>query len=147
MEKETTLTSKRSPGRPRTQPAAQIAANKLIDDLRPVLPADLIEYLEESLLGNEESDSVKDMEILVNRLRTYVYSAIGWAQRDSVVTKDIATLIAELRMSIRDLESMRVKRQEMDYKHGDTERVVDPTRKPALARFEDFHRDGGSSTG
>lgn len=147
MDKETTLTSKRSPGRPRMQSPAQTAATKLIDDLRPVLPADLIEYLEESLQGNEDSDSVKDMEILVNQLRVYVYKAIGWAQQDGKVTKDIATLIAELRMSIRDLEAMRVKRQEMEYKHGDDERLVDPTRKPALARFESFHRDGDTPTG
>lgn len=141
------LTSKRSPGRPRSQPPAQKAANSLIEDLRPVLPADLVEYLEESLNGDEDSDSVKDMEILVNRLRVYVYSAIGWAQQDGKVTKDIATLIAELRMSIRDLESMRVKRQEMEHKHGDTERVVDPTRKPALDRFASFHQQSDSNEG
>ena len=142
-----TLTSKRSPGRPPAVAPAQAAANKLIDDLRPVLPPDLIEYLEESLQGAEDSDSVKDMEILVNRLRVYVYSAIGWAQQDAKVTKDIATLIAELRMSIRDLEAMRVKRQEMEHKHGNEDRMVDPTRKPALDRFESFHNVEDSNEG
>lgn len=142
-----TFTAKRSRGRPPAVAPAQAAANKLIDDLRPVLPPDLVEYLEESLTGAEDSDSVKDMEILVNRLRVYVYSAIGWAQQDAKVTKDIATLIAELRMSIRDLEAMRVKRQEMDYKHGNEERVVDPTRKPALDRFESFHRNEDTAKG
>lgn len=131
--------AKRGPGRPPKRPPAQESAAKLYERVRPLLPDDLRQYLEQSLNGDVELDGLSEMGILLRSLSIYVNSVISWAQEDSIISRDVAALIAEYRMGIKDHEEMKRKRTEMEHKYGDNGRVVDPTSKPALSRFEDIH--------
>ena len=133
---------KRGPGRPpgAATPPARLSAQGLYDRVKPLLTPDLRDYLESTMNGDGTFDGMQEMELLLKQLSIYTNSVIGWAQDDGIVTRDVAAIIAEFRMAIKDHEQMRVKRMEMDEKYGNNERVVDPTRLPALARFEDIHR-------
>lgn len=132
---------KRPPGRPPMQPPARLSAQKLYDRVKPLLTPDLRDYLESTLNGDGDFDGMQEMELLLKQLSLYTNSVIGWAQEDGIVTRDVAAIIAEFRMAIKDHEQMRVKRMELDEKYGNSDRVVEPTRKPALARFEALHGD------
>lgn len=139
-DKKLIIGGKKSRGRPAKLAPAHDAASKLYDRVKPLLPDDLREYMEGSLNGELEFDGLHEMELLLKTLSVYTNSVISWAQEDERVSRDVAAVIAEFRMAIRDHEEMRRRRVEMEHKYGDNERVVDPTRKPALARFEDIHR-------
>lgn len=128
-------------GRPPKLPPAQKSALELFDRVKPLLTPDLREYLEDTLNGDGELDAVNEMQLLLKQLSVYVNSVIGWAQEDGVISKDVAAIIAEFRMAIRDHEEMRRKRIELDHKYDtNNKRVVDPTSKSTLARFEGIPR-------
>ena len=129
---------KRGPGRPPKKPPAIESAEKMYERVKPILPADVREYLEKSMQGDVDFDGMLQMDLLLRQLSIYISSVVSWATDDGIISRDVAALIAEYRMGIKDHEEMRRKRIELDHKYGNNGGMVDTTSKPALDRFKDI---------
>lgn len=70
----------------------------------------------------------------------YTTTIVTEALTQKVASKDVADVVAQYRMGLKDMEDMARKREEAKVKSGDSDRLVDPTRESSLARFEALHR-------
>ena len=95
-------------------------------------------YLSGVITGKINIDAVFESELLLRYLSILVTESIGWSLESRSVSQDIAKIIGEYRMGIKDLEEMRRKREEQRVKLGKDESVVDPTSDVARRRFEDL---------
>jgi hypothetical protein len=137
----------RRTGRPKgvrnKTPEQRMLQNKLEDLYKRVehmLDPETKTYLKAVIAGKVQIDPVKEAELLLRFMSLYTTAALTWALDRQEINQDLGKVIGEYRMGIKDLEDMKRKREELRLKMGENERLVDTTRKPAMARLEDIHR-------
>lgn len=113
---------------------------EIFDMVAPFMSDEHREYLERIKSGEGTVDALLDLEMILRLLTIYAPQAVMWSLNEGKVSKDIGSILGEARQSAVAVESMRVKRNESVVKKNDDNGLVDPTRKPALDRFEGFFR-------
>jgi hypothetical protein len=116
-------------GRPKRTPeekSTQDQLTRLYNRVEPYLDADHRKYLKGVITGRVSIDALRESELLLRYLSVLVTESIGWALDEGKVTADLAKVIGEYRMGIKDLEDMKRRREEQKIKHGTDERMVDP---------------------
>ena len=98
----------------------------------------LKDYFYKRFSGDAQIDPVKEAELLITLITTYTAKVVGNNIEDGKTSQDIAKLIGETRLAIKDLEDMRRRREDTDRKNGNDGRVVDPIRESILGRIEDY---------
>lgn len=121
--------------------AAQL--NGIYKRIEKYLHPSLREYAAKRYSGEATLDAVKDAELLITLLTVYTAQMVEKGIEDGVVTQDVARLVGETRLSLKDYEDMVRRREDTERKHGDDGRVVDPLRESALGRFTSI---GGPDT-
>lgn len=108
-------------------------------------------YMQDVVNGRVKFDAIKEAELLIRYMSVYTSAILEGAlgTEDEPVasvkaSQDIAKVLAEYRMGIKDIEEMKRKREEMQMKSGENERMVDPTRESAMARFQSIHGEHSS---
>ena len=105
-------------------------------------------YLQDVVKGKVKFDALKEAELLIRYISVYTSAILESALTDdgmpTKASQDVAKVLAEYRMGIKDIEEMTRKREEMKLKTGENEQLVDATRKSPLARFESIHGGGTS---
>ena len=101
-------------------------------------------YLQDVVKGKVKFDAIKEAELLIRYMSVYTSAilegALSQAETGGVkASQDIAKVVAEYRMAIKDIEDMKRKREDALMKSGDNERLVDPTRESEVALFQNIH--------
>lgn len=91
------------------------------------------EYVENLLAGTSDPDPLLDLEIFFRLVNVYAMHAVQWSLEERKLSKDIGSILGEVRQGAGAIETMRTKRSEVKEKVDDAERMVDPTRKPTLS--------------
>lgn len=118
---------------------------EIFDMVSPYMSDEHREYLDRIKAGEGTVDALLDLEMLLRLMMIYAPQAVMWSLQEGKVSKDIGSIIGEARQSAVAIEAMRVKRNESAVKKDEADGLVDPTRKPALDRFESFF--GGDTRG
>lgn len=111
---------------------------EIFDMVAPFMSDEHRDYLERIKSGKGQVDALLDLEMILRLLTIYAPQAVMWSLNEGRVSKDIGSILGEARQSAVAVENMRVKRNESVVKKNDADGVADPTRKPALDRFESF---------
>lgn len=98
-------------------------------------------YYKNAFSGKSHFDPVKESELFLRLLGLYTTLLITEAIEKKQPSEAIAATAAQYRMGLKDVEEMQRKRDEIKAKDGNDERMVDPTRKPEMAFFENLHRE------
>lgn len=118
---------------------SQEKVSEVYSNIAHFLPDAHRAYLEKLLRGEAEVDALLDLEIFFRLVTLYSTQAITWAMegQDIKVTKDIGSILGEVRQGAVAIESMRNKRVEAQTKKEMEESGVDyDSRKSALEFFE-----------
>ena len=103
------------------------------------LPAEHREYLEKLLRGEAQTDVLIDLEMFFRLVTIYATQAVMWALEEKRVTKDIGSILGEVRQGAMAIETMRSKRTDVVRKKDEEESGVDiSSRKSALEFFENL---------
>jgi len=93
------------------------------------------------LRGEAETDSLLDLEMFFRLVTIYATQAVMWSLEERKVTKDIGSILGEVRQSAVAIENMRTKRVEVKKEKVEDEQGVGIiTRKSALDFFETLPR-------
>lgn len=127
------------------------ATQSLFYDVEHLLTEDEKDYYREAYNGDRELDPVIEMQLFTRLLGLYVTTVMSQGLTNQTMFKDFGPIIAQYRGLLSDIESMRVKRQEIKRKYKDDESneggVSDFSRKSANDRFESlFGRDSQGPT-
>lgn len=106
---------------------------ELYSSIAHLLSNEQREYLDKMMQGEADTDALLDLEMFFRIVNVYAMQAVAWSLEERKVTKDIGGILGEVRQGAVAIENMRTKRNEVKAKIDDTERVVDPTRKPTLS--------------
>jgi|SRR5690606_1313570 len=119
---------------------------EIFDMVAPFMSDEHREYLDRIKRGEGQVDALLDLEMILRLVTIYAPQAVMWSLQDGKVSKDIGSILGEARQSAVAVENMRVKRNESAVKKDDADGMVDPTRKPALDRFESLFGGGTRGT-
>lgn len=115
-----------SKNKPKDEVMTQEKLNKLYNRVEHMLDEDHRKYLKQVITGKTHIDPVREGELLLRLLSIVVTESLGWALSKQAISRDLAALVGEYRMGIKDLEDMRRRREEQKVKFGTDERMVDP---------------------
>ena len=97
-------------------------------------------YYRKAFSGNTEFDPVMESELFMRLLSLYAIALVTDGLENKLASKDIAEVVAQYRMGIKDLDEMKRKRREEEKERDDAGAMVDPTRESTLYRFASIHR-------
>lgn len=145
VEDETPM-PRRGPGRPKGVSNKTIDQKMLIEDfhsqyavIESMLTPKQREYYKKVFQGQVEFDPVKDGELFISLLRSYVIKITAKAFKEGIPSKEVAENINVYRQFLVNLEDMNRKREETKVKSGEHGGLVDPTRESTLGRFKGIH--------
>jgi hypothetical protein len=101
------------------------------------LPPTHKEYLEKLLRGEADTDVLLDLEMFFRLVTIYATQAVMWAMDEKKVSRDIGSILGEVRQGAVAIEGMRAKRADVSRKKDGNDDGVDiDSRKSALDLFE-----------
>ena len=109
--------------------------DKLYNRVSPYMHPILRDYFKKRYSGDEPLDSIKESELLITLLTQYTNKMIIDNLEAGTVTQDIARLIGETRLALKDHNDMIRKAEELERKYGDDGRTVDPLRESPRGIF------------
>lgn len=122
-------------------PLSEGNVTNLYERIRPLITDKHREYLDMIQQGTGKIDPIMELEMNLRLVSILSTNAVEWALRDGRVSKDISSLLSEVRQSATAIEDINRKRKEMEAKSGNEDRVVDPTQQSPVALFENLHRE------
>lgn len=129
------------PSKAFSEPLGEENIIEIYDRVKHLMSEEHREYLDNIQRGEGKVDPVMELEMNLRLVSILSTQAVEWALRDGKVPKDVSSLLGEVRQSASAIEDIKRKREELRLKRGDDERVVDPTRESALARFQGIHTE------
>jgi hypothetical protein len=124
--------------KPRTKKRDKIA-HEMLTDAMEYMSDEHKEYLDALYNGEEEVDALKILEILSYYELIYVGVAMKDVIEQKKISRDLASVLGELRQTAKEVEDIKGKRKIESEKIRVKEEQFDPTTTSALSRFESLH--------
>lgn len=145
---EQTNSPPRKAGRPKGVPNKSVLDKLIIDqfnslynDIEPSLTPEQKKYFKEAFNSREEFDPLVSIERLAKLFDIYAITVTVKGIKEQRASKEVAEIINQYRQICLNIEDIRRKREEVKDKDNDEGRMVDPTRKSTLGRFQGIHRE------
>lgn len=113
----------------------------LYGSIAHMLSSDQQEYLDRLMNGEAEPDPMLDLAIFMRLVHAYGVQAVKWSVEERKVTKDIGSILGEVRQGAVALENMKNKREELDKAKNtddDGEGLDRASRESAFSILEGF---------
>jgi hypothetical protein len=138
---------KRGRGRPKgvrnktpVQKAMICKIEKLYERVAHMFTAEQRQYYEKAFAGQMAFDPLKEAELFMRLFSIYVTEVMTEGIENKEVSQDVAQLVAQYRMGLKDISDMQLKREDMKAKHGNNNGVVDPTRQSSESHLDEIIR-------
>ena len=122
-------------------PLSEANLASLYDRIRHLLTDRHRTYLDQIKNGEGEIDAKIELEMNLRLTSVLAQNAVDWSLRDGKLSRDLPSLLSEVRQSAMGIEEINRRRAVLVKEEESTESAFDPLRTTAAGRIRSLRRD------